>query len=99
MYVTAAAIANVVNENQVLGRIDNSGIGQSLNAKLNVFQLLSTKGQSVAGTNTVAAFQYEVQRQSGVHIASTCTDNGTQFSPPQTLLTDAQYCWQARVHW
>ena len=91
MAVTAADLINVVNENQVLGCIDNSGIGQSLNAKLNAFQLLSTKGQSVAAVNTLAAFRYEVQGQSGVHIAGTCTDNGTQFSPPQTLLTDAQY--------
>jgi hypothetical protein len=91
MTVTAADLINVVNENQVLGCINNSGLAQSLNAKLNAFQLLSTKGQNVATVNTMAAFRYEVQAQSGVHIATTCTDNGTQFSPPQTLLTDAQY--------
>ena len=70
---------------------DNSGIGQSLNAKLNTFQLLSSGGHIAPAVNAMAAFQYEVQAQTGVHIASTCTAGGTQFSPPQTLTTDAQY--------
>ena len=92
MLVTAAAIINVVNQNQALGCIDNSGIAKSLNSKLNAFQLLSTSGQMNAAVNTVAAFQYEAQAQTGRHIASTCKDgSGTQFSPAQTLVTDTTY--------
>ena len=92
MTVTAADIINVVNQNQTLGCIDNSGIAQSLNAKLNAFQTLSAGGHMGAAVNTIASFQYEAQAQAGRHIASNCKDgSGTSFSPAQTLITDTTY--------
>lgn len=92
MVVTAAAIINVVNQNQTLGCIDSSGIAQSLNAKLNAYQQLSTGGHMVPAINTISAFQFETQAQSGKHIAANCKDgSGTSFSPAQTLITDTTY--------
>ena len=89
---TAAAVVNVINQDKKLGCIDNSGIGQALIAKLNAYQTLATGGRTNAAANVLAAFQYEVQAQTGQHIATTCKDTvgGNQFYTGQTLVTDAQ---------
>lgn len=90
--MTAAALANIINQDYALGCIDNSGIVQSLIAKVNAFQLLAGAGHIQGATNVLTAFQYEVQAQTGQHIATTCTDpvGGNQFYTGQTLITDAQ---------
>ena len=89
---TAAAVVNVINQDQVLGCVDNSGVGQSLIAKINAYTKLSSGGQTQGATNTLTAFQYEVQAQTGQHITTTCTDpvGGNRFYTGQTLITDAQ---------
>jgi hypothetical protein len=89
---TAAAIVNVTSQDQALGCIDKSGIAQSLTAKLNVYQMLINRGHIQGAANTLAAFQYEVQAQTGQHISTTCTDpvGGNQFNTAQTLIADSQ---------
>jgi hypothetical protein len=89
---TAASLVNVITQEQSLGCMDSSGIGQSLIAKVNTYQSLATKGHMQGATNVLAAFQYEGQAQTGQHIATTCTDpvGGNQFSTGQTLMADAQ---------
>jgi SdrD B-like protein len=89
---TAGAIVNVINQDQALGCIDVSGIGQSLIAKLNAYQTLAAGGQLQGAANVLAAFQYETQAQTGVHISQTCLDpvGGNQFYTGQTLIADAQ---------
>jgi hypothetical protein len=89
---TAAAIVNVIGQEQTLGCIDQSGIGQSLVAKMNAYQNLASGGHQQGATNVLAAFQYEVQAQIGHHIVTSCTDpvDGNSFSAGQTLIADAQ---------
>ncbi|HTI39691.1 MAG TPA: choice-of-anchor Q domain-containing protein [Vicinamibacterales bacterium] len=89
---TSAAVVNMINQDQVLGCIDSSGVGQSLVAKINAYQSLASGGRMQGATNVLAAFQYEVQGQTGRHIATTCTDpvGGNQFNAGQTLIADAQ---------
>jgi hypothetical protein len=90
--MTAAALVNIINQDQALGCIDNSGIVQSLIAKVNAYQTLASGGHIQGAANVLAAFQYEVLVQTGQHIATTCTDpvGGNQFYTGQTLITDAQ---------
>ena len=89
---TAAAIVNVIGQDQALGCIDQSGIVQSLTSKMNTYQMLATGGHVQGAANVLSAFQYEVQAQIGHHIVTSCTDpvTGTPFSPGDTLVTDAQ---------
>jgi hypothetical protein len=89
---TAAALVNVIGQEQALGCIDQSGIVQSLTSKMNTYQLLSTGGHVQGAANVLGAFQYEVRGQIGHHIVTSCTDSltGTAFSPGDTLIADAQ---------
>ena len=89
---TAAAIVNVIGQEQGLGCIDRSGIGESLTAKMNAYQTLASGGHAQGAANVLAAFQYEVQGQIGHHIVTSCTDpvTGDTFSPGNTLIADAQ---------
>ena len=89
---TTGGITNVINQDRTLGCIDNSGIGQSLLAKINAYQTLASGGHTQGATNVLTAFQYEVQAQTGQHITTTCTDpiGGNQFSTGGTLIADAQ---------
>jgi hypothetical protein len=89
---TTAGITNVINQDRTLGCIDNSGIGQSLLAKINAYQTLASGGHTQGATNLLTAFQHEVLAQTGQHIATTCTDpiGGNQFSTGGALIADAQ---------
>jgi hypothetical protein len=89
---TAAAIMNVIGQEQALGCIDQSGIGQALSAKMNAYQSLASGGHVQGAVNVLSAFQYEVLGQIGHHIVTSCTDSvtGTAFSPGDTLIADAQ---------
>ena len=90
--ITAEALVKIINQDLALGCIDASGIGQSLIAKVNTFQMLASGGHVHGAANVLAAFEYEVQAQIGHHIVSSCTDpvTSTAFSPGATLLADAQ---------
>lgn len=92
LVATSAALVNVINQDQSLGCIDQSGIGQSLTAKVNAYQTLAGGGHVQGAANVLAAFQYEVQAQIGRHIVSSCTDpvTGNPFSAGDTLIADAQ---------
>ena len=92
LVATAAAVVNVINQQQSLGCIDGSGIVQSLNAKMNTYQKLASGGHVQGASNVLGAFQYEVQAQIGHHVVTSCTDTvtGTAFSPGETLIADAQ---------
>jgi hypothetical protein len=72
--VTPAGITNVINEEQTLGCIDNSGIAGALNAKLAAAQADITAGQAQQAINTLKALLNQLQAQQGKHIAATCTD-------------------------
>jgi len=89
---TAAAVVNVIGQEQALGCIDQSGIGQSLTAKMNAYQTLASGGHVQGASNVLAAFQYEVQGQIGHHIVTSCTDpvTGEAFSAGDALIADAQ---------
>ena len=89
---TAAAIVNVIGQQQALGCVDQSGIVQSLASKMNTYQMLASGGHVQGASNVLTAFQYEVQGQIGHHIVTSCTDSvtGTAFSPGDTLIADAQ---------
>jgi hypothetical protein len=60
---TAAAIVNVINQDQVLGCIDNSGIGQSLIAKLNAYQTLASGGRLKARPTSWLRFSTRCRRK------------------------------------
>jgi hypothetical protein len=92
LVATAAAIVNVIGQEQALGCIDQSGIGQSLSAKMNAYQNLASGGHVQGAVNVLSAFQYEVLGQIGHHIVTSCIDSvtGTAFSPGDTLIADAQ---------
>jgi hypothetical protein len=89
---TAPAVVNVIGQEQALGCIDQSGIVQSLTAKLNAYQALASGGHAQGASNVLTAFQYEVQAQIGHHIVTSCMDpvTNTTFSPGATLIADAQ---------
>lgn len=89
---TAAAIVNVIGQEQALGCIDQSGIVQSLGAKMNAYQSLASGDHVQGASNVLAAFQYEVQAQIGHHIVTSCMDpvTSTVFSPGAALIADAQ---------
>jgi uncharacterized repeat protein (TIGR02543 family) len=89
---TAAAMVNVIGQEQALGCIDQSGMVQSLTSKMNTYQSLASSGHIQGASNVLSAFQYEVQGQIGHHIVTSCTDSvtGTAFSPGDTLIADAQ---------
>jgi hypothetical protein len=89
---TAAAMVNVIGQEQALGCIDQSGMVQSLTSKMNMYQSLASSGHIQGASNVLSAFQYEVQGQIGHHIVTSCTDSvtGAAFSPGDTLIADAQ---------
>ena len=89
---TAAAVVNVIGQDQALGCIDQSGIVQSLTSKMNTYQMLASGGHVQGASNVLTAFQYETQAQIGHHIMTSCTDSvtGETFSPGNTLIADAQ---------
>ncbi len=89
---TAAAIVNVIGQEQGLGCIDPSGIGQSLTAKMNAYEKLASGGHVQGASNVLGAFQYEVQAQIGHHVVTSCMDpvSGSAFSPGEALIADAQ---------
>src|SRR5206468_3559052 len=80
------------NQDLALGCIVNSGLAQSLIAKVNAYKTLSGGGHVQGATNVLAAFQYEVQAQIGHNIVTSCKDpiGGNAFSPGQALIADAQ---------
>jgi hypothetical protein len=90
--ITADALVKIINQDLALGCLVNSGLAQSLTAKVNAYQTLASGGHVQGATNVLAAFQYEVQAQIGHNIVTSCTDpvGGNSFSAGQALLADAQ---------
>ena len=83
------AMMNVVNTDQSLGCIDNSGIAGALNAKLSAAQSALSAGQTQTEVNTLQALLNQLYAQAGKHIKTTCVDgSGTTFNPDATLIAD-----------
>jgi len=90
--ITADALVKIINQDLALGCIVNSGLAQSLIAKVNAYQTLASGGHNRGAANVLAAFQYEVEAQIGHHIVTSCTDpvGGNAFDTGATLIADAQ---------
>jgi hypothetical protein len=86
---TAAAIAVVIDTEQALGCIDNSGISNALKSKLSAAQADIDAGKTQEAINTLKALLNQLQAQAGKHISTFCTDsNGNAFDPDAALVAD-----------
>jgi hypothetical protein len=72
------------------GCIDNAGIVNALTSKLSAAQDAIGRGNIQTAINILAAFEKQVQAQSGKHIAASCTLGGITFDPATLLLTEVQ---------
>jgi hypothetical protein len=80
--VTAASIENDVNQFLAAGAIKNSGLANSLLAKLNAGEAARARGQCSVAANHYESFINELQAQSG---------NGVDATAAAIMIGDAQY--------
>jgi hypothetical protein len=84
-------ITQVIDTDQALGCIDNSGIVNALTSKLASAQQLINAGKIQEAINTLTALLHQLEAQAGKHVSTTCTDsNGNPFNPFQTLEDDVK---------
>lgn len=80
---------SVINGDQALGCIDNSGVAGALNSKLSAAEADINAGNIQQAINTLMALLNQLQAQRGKHIKTTCTDsNGNNFDPDAVLMAD-----------
>jgi len=88
--VTFDSLKGDINNLTSQGCIDN--LGRSLLAKFAAAQQVDGKGQVQTAINILSAALYEVEAQSGMHIATTCKDPvGRSFNPVNLLTGDIQF--------
>jgi uncharacterized repeat protein (TIGR01451 family) len=86
---TIPGMMNVINTDQGLGCIDNSGIIGALQSKLNAAQNAFNSGQTQVEINTLQALLNQLYAQAGKHIKTACTDDsGQSFNPDAVLVSD-----------
>jgi hypothetical protein len=85
----SASISNVIGQLSTAGCIDNSGIASALIQKLVAAQMAISAGDNRTATNTLNALIKQLSAQSGKHISTTCTVDGTTFNPVDVLTSDA----------
>jgi uncharacterized repeat protein (TIGR01451 family) len=89
--VTIGGTVNVINADQALGCIDNSGISGALKSKLNAVQMDIAAGKIQEAINTLMALLNQLQAQAGKHIKTSCTDSqGNVFNPDAVLIADVK---------
>ncbi len=87
---TAASVTNVVNQILTSGCINNSGVANAFNVKLAAAQSAITAGKPQLAVNILYALLYQLQAQSGNHLATSCTISGVTFNSAAALMTDVQ---------
>lgn len=87
---TPASVSNVVNQVVSGGCVDNSGIANAFTNKLAAAQSAISAGKTQLAVNILDALLFQLQAQSGKHVATSCTINGITFNSAAALITDVQ---------
>ena len=88
---TIGGTITVINTDQALGCIDNSGISGALQSKLSAALADIAAGKVQAAINTLSALLNQLQAQAGKHISTSCKDgSGNAFNPDAVLIADVK---------
>lgn len=87
---TTAGVQAAIASFQSAGCIDSSGIANTLSTLLGAAQAQADAGHVLIAFATDTAGLILIQAQSGRHIATACTLNGTAVNPPLVLSNDVR---------
>ncbi len=86
--VTIADVGNVIDTFVAEKCIDSAGVAYAFKAKLTAAGYLTSAGRIQAAANTLAALLYQLNAQSGKHLALSCTVDNETVYPADALIAD-----------
>ena len=87
---TPSSTTNVINQLLSTGCINSSGVANAFTSKLSAAQSASNAGNTQLAVNILDALLYQLQAQSGKHLATSCTISGVTFNSAAVLIGDVK---------